>query len=180
MDYTGFRFGCVIVLENFTQLDAEQQTLTETFGVVDMYQLTITSSNDPTNWYHNLIGEIFDCSDTENGSYRVWYKNVKRVVRYGDGQLIPAAETAQSDINTTLEERGNRYGEFDNHAAITQNLKRAMVNSPNWAKLSDDKKEALEMIAHKIGRILNGDPEYKDSWHDIIGYAKLVEKTLKD
>jgi hypothetical protein len=53
-----------------------------------------------------------------------------------------------------------------------------MRDSPNWGDLTDDKREALEMIAHKIGRILNGDPEYKDSWHDIIGYARLVEDTL--
>ena len=53
-----------------------------------------------------------------------------------------------------------------------------MIDSPNWETLSDDKKEALEMTALKIGRILNGDPEYADSWHDIAGYAKLVEDTL--
>ena len=55
-----------------------------------------------------------------------------------------------------------------------------MIDSPNWAALSDDKKEALGMIAHKIARILNGDPEYGDSWHDIAGYAKLVEDSLND
>lgn len=55
-----------------------------------------------------------------------------------------------------------------------------MSDSPNWAALSDDKREALEMIAHKIGRILNVDPNYHDSWHDIIGYAKLVENTLSN
>lgn len=81
-------------------------------------------------------------------------------------------------IEQTLQERGNRYGEFKGHARITQNIKRAMVDSPNWAGLSDDKKEALEMVAHKMGRILNGDPEYADSWHDIIGYSKLVEDEL--
>ena len=83
-------------------------------------------------------------------------------------------------IESTLQERGNRYGDFEGHAKITQALKRAMVDSPKWLTLSDDKKEALEMVAHKIGRILNGDPEYKDSWHDIIGYTKLVEETLVD
>jgi hypothetical protein len=79
-----------------------------------------------------------------------------------------------SDINKTLAERGNRYGEFPEHARITQNLKTAMVDSPNWIKLEPDQKEALEMITHKIGRILNGDPNYHDSWHDINGYCKLV------
>lgn len=35
------------------------------------------------------------------------------------------------------------------------------------------------MIAHKIGRILNGDPNYADSWIDIAGYAKLVADRLE-
>jgi hypothetical protein len=34
------------------------------------------------------------------------------------------------------------------------------------------------MIAHKIGRILNGDPNYADSWIDIAGYAQLVADRL--
>ncbi len=83
-----------------------------------------------------------------------------------------------AEIDTTLAERGARYGDFGEHARITQNVKRAMVDSPNWEALSDDKKEALEMVAHKIGRILNGDPDYHDSWHDIIGYTKLVADRL--
>ena len=83
-------------------------------------------------------------------------------------------------IDGVLEERGARYGDFLGHARITQNLKAAMVDSPNWEKLSQDKRECLDMLAHKLGRILNGDPEYKDSWTDCIGYLRLVEKTLKD
>lgn len=82
-------------------------------------------------------------------------------------------------IDETLAERGNRYGEFAEHARITQNIKKAMQDSPNWKSLPDAMKEALEMIAHKVGRILNGDPAYIDSWHDIIGYTKLVEDLLK-
>ena len=82
------------------------------------------------------------------------------------------------NITEVLEERGKRYGEFTDHAFITQSIKRAMKNSSNWNHLSDDMKEALEMIAHKIGRILNGDREYIDSWTDIVGYAKLVEDYL--
>lgn len=83
-----------------------------------------------------------------------------------------------SNVDKTLTERGNRYGEFKEHARITQNIKRAMVDSPNWDDLPDPMKEALEMLAHKVGRILNGDPHYADSWHDIIGYTRLVEKDL--
>lgn len=82
------------------------------------------------------------------------------------------------DISTTLEERGKRYGSFQDHANVTQELKRIFQNSKNWNDLDADKKESLEMIAHKIGRILSGDPNYADSWHDIAGYATLIDKTL--
>lgn len=85
-----------------------------------------------------------------------------------------------SDVDVTLNERGTRYGDFAGHAAISQGIKRVMQSSKNWQKLRDDQKESLEMTAHKIGRILNGDPDYKDSWHDIVGYNKLVDDTLTD
>lgn len=84
-----------------------------------------------------------------------------------------------SDINVTLAERGSRYGEFSEHARITQAIKSAMMDSPNWSRLAHDQKEALEMIAHKAGRILNGDPDFHDSWHDIIGYTRLVADRLQ-
>lgn len=83
-----------------------------------------------------------------------------------------------STIDTTLAERGTRYGAFTGHAKVTQDLKRAMVATDRWASLADDQKEALEMVVHKIGRILNGDPNYIDSWTDIIGYTRLVEVRL--
>lgn len=83
-----------------------------------------------------------------------------------------------SSIENTLAERGNRYGDFASHARITQRIKEAMADSPNWANLDHDMKEALEMVAHKVGRILNGDPAYHDSWHDMIGYTKLVADRL--
>lgn len=81
-------------------------------------------------------------------------------------------------IDSTLAERGSRYGSFTEHARITQAIKAAMMGSPNWASLAPDQREALEMVAHKAGRILNGDPDYHDSWHDIVGYAKLVADRL--
>lgn len=83
-----------------------------------------------------------------------------------------------TSIEATLAERGSRYGSFTEHARITQAIKKAMADSPNWAGLAPDQKESLEMLAHKAGRILNGDPDYHDSWHDIVGYAKLVADRL--
>lgn len=82
------------------------------------------------------------------------------------------------DINETLAERGARYGRFADHACICQGIKREMTKHPGWARLADDQKQALETIADKIARMLNGDPNYIDNWHNIIGYAKLVEDRL--
>jgi hypothetical protein len=47
-------------------------------------------------------------------------------------------------------------------------------------ELMPDQREALEMIAHKIARIVNGDPNYADSWLDIAGYAQLVADRLNE
>lgn len=93
-------------------------------------------------------------------------------------ELPEDISTRGKSIAQVLTERGNNYGSFDGHAKITQALKVAMQNSRNWEELPDDMKETLEMVAHKIGRILNGNPKYKDSWTDIIGYVTLIEKDL--
>jgi len=54
-----------------------------------------------------------------------------------------------------------------------------MHNSSKWSYLSPTQREALDMTAHKIGRILAGDPDHKDHWDDIAGYTTLVAKELK-
>jgi len=78
------------------------------------------------------------------------------------------------EISATLKERGNRYGDFETHAEYAECFNLVYASSPNWDTMNPDCKESLRIIANKIGRILNGDPEYDDNWHDIAGYAKLV------
>lgn len=82
-----------------------------------------------------------------------------------------------SNVKDTLAERGERYGNFDGHALIAQQLKTIVFK--NGQGLNATHREALDMIMHKIARILNGDPNYADSWHDIAGYAVLVEESIK-
>lgn len=84
-----------------------------------------------------------------------------------------------SDVNQILEERGEKYGRFCDHAEIAQALKDVMRRCPNWGSLSDSMREALEMDMHKTARILNGDPTYLDSWVDKVGYTQLVIDELK-
>jgi len=77
-----------------------------------------------------------------------------------------------------LAERGKTHGDFTKHAEITQGLKQLMMAEPTYRKLSVVQQESLEMIQHKIGRILAGNPDHKDHWDDIAGYAKLVSDRL--
>ena len=85
-----------------------------------------------------------------------------------------------SDVNKTLDERGERYGKFTNHAELSQKLKQEMKKKATWWDLSPSQQVSLEMIAHKIARILNGDPNYADNWHDIAGYATLIDLQLQE
>lgn len=80
-------------------------------------------------------------------------------------------------ITEILDERGKRYGKFKDHAEISQRLKYVVRDRRDV--LADDQREALEMICHKIARIINGDPNYADSWVDIAGYAQLVADRLQ-
>lgn len=88
-------------------------------------------------------------------------------------ETIPA-----QDIETTLEERGSQYGKFVDGARIMQELKITMMNTDGWNNLSYAQQESLEMIAHKIGRILNGNPNLRDHWHDLAGYSTLIVKII--
>lgn len=79
----------------------------------------------------------------------------------------------EDDIRATLNERAATHGSYTDHAHQTQILKEVMRANPNWNRLDWHERETLEMIAHKIGRILSGNPHFHDHWHDIAGYATL-------
>lgn len=84
-------------------------------------------------------------------------------------------------INEILDERGARYGTFAGHAEISQHLKRVIRGyvEKRGKTLADDQAEALDMICHKVARIINGDPDYADSWADVAGYSQLVAERLQ-
>jgi len=84
-----------------------------------------------------------------------------------------------TNINEMLAGRQARYGSFQGHANISQYLKDTMRLLKTWDSLAVDQKEALDMISHKIARIMNGDPNYADNWIDIAGYATLVANRLE-
>lgn len=109
-------------------------------------------------------------SDGMHDGYTTEHRAVPRII-----EDHKTEGSTQTDTDKLLAERGKRYGSFVGHAEITQEFKSVMHC---WLKntnkiLRPTQMEALEMIFHKIGRILNGDPDYDDSWQDIAGYAQL-------
>lgn len=108
------------------------------------------------------------------------------MLRTTDGEWVKVNDSTYEKLkpfvphNTEalITERGSRYGKFKDGAEIMRDLKHVMHEVDGWGKLTPSQKEALDMIQHKIGRILNGDPTYDDSWKDIAGYATLIVEEL--
>lgn len=81
-------------------------------------------------------------------------------------------------IDELLTERATTYGSFEDVAGCAQEIKNA-IRMCNNSELDDDQIEALDMIASKIARVVNGNPNHIDSWIDIAGYATLVADRLQ-
>jgi len=77
-------------------------------------------------------------------------------------------------IAETLAQRGQVHGNFIVGSVIMRDLMDRMQSAPNWTKLHAAKQMALLEIAHKMSRILVGDPNHVDHWQDIAGYATLA------
>lgn len=77
-------------------------------------------------------------------------------------------------IDEILQQRGQRYGEFRDNAAISQALKEILRSAEYWELKDPIVREALDNIMHKVARVISGDERYPDNFVDIIGYAQLV------
>jgi hypothetical protein len=86
----------------------------------------------------------------------------------------------QDSVSEILKERKSTHGNFSDNSTIAQRIKEVMRATPNWHELLPYEKEAIEMIAHKLGRIGAGDPHYPDHWMDIDGYLRLTADLNKE
>jgi hypothetical protein len=90
-------------------------------------------------------------------------------------------EPDETNVDSVLDERAKDYGKFIEGAEIMQMLKRLVHNyiEDRGTPLAFDQREAIDMIIHKLGRIINGNPDKVDHWVDIAGYATLVADRLQ-
>lgn len=89
-----------------------------------------------------------------------------------------ASKTSNPTIKETLNQRQSQYGSFEDVAMITEQMVDVMRKG-YYENLAYNQKMALYMICSKMARIVNGDPNHKDSWHDIAGYATLIDNELE-
>lgn len=88
-----------------------------------------------------------------------------------------------SSTTSLVAERKKTHGAFEDHARITQKLKSVIFDECNQRidrgqpPLTMTQTESLEMITHKIGRIIAGDASFPDHWDDIGGYARIANGT---
>lgn len=88
------------------------------------------------------------------------------------------ARTKQSAVSATLAARGNTHGDFTENSEIAQQIKDLLRSGSSYEQMPPFMREAADMIAHKLARAVSGDPTHADHWHDIQGYAQLVEERL--
>jgi hypothetical protein len=115
--------------------------------------LRIGSGYDTTDWQNSLI-------ERQEVSNRV--------------EQLRSVEAARQ-VEATLAERQNQYGDFKDVAHLSQGLQ-SLLSVGNF---SDTQQEAIQMICSKLARLACGDADHVDSWHDIAGYATLVVKDLE-
>lgn len=77
-----------------------------------------------------------------------------------------------------IAERKETHGDFSLCAEVSQDILRALRKGPKFKDLSDAQVESLQMIAHKLHRIVCGDPDHKDHWEDGAGYFTLGAKDV--
>ena len=82
------------------------------------------------------------------------------------------------EIREVLEQRGSVHGPFRDQATMAQNLK-FVARMANWNALEPWKREAIDMVLHKLSRALIGNSDFEDHWVDIIGYTQLVLDEIK-
>lgn len=78
-----------------------------------------------------------------------------------------------------LTQRGKTHGNYKLVATTSNLLKESIRATPCYNNLSMEVKESLDMILHKISRVVNGNAYFNDHWQDIIGYSQLILDSIQ-
>lgn len=115
------------------------------------------------------------------GHELIWQRHTNpEELPFIDDEPLQSLNDQYAEIETvrqTLNQRQEQYGSFEDVAMITEQMVDVMRKG-YYENLAYNQKMALYMICSKMARIVNGNPNHKDSWHDIAGYATLIDSEL--
>ena len=157
-------------------------------------ELLYSESNNSKYHFVRLNGDLMSVADILDGE-EYWYKDKLKYKNWGSVNVVwqrtpktlpthpeelPFIDDEQkmTDIEKTLNERQSQYGDFSDVAELTQGLL-SVMSKYGYDDMPNAHKESIHMIASKLARIVNGDCDYIENWHDISGYATLMERELK-
>lgn len=86
----------------------------------------------------------------------------------------------ENEVQSVVAARDGSYGGFGGIALTCQNFKDIARSCPSWKSLNPSEKEGIDMIFHKITRILYSPKKIRDSWVDIGGYCRATLKALDE
>lgn len=154
---------------------------------------TLTTPNLSNNydilWQRPTQPEALPFIDDETQSLNDQYAEIEQVRQAEIHGIVKAkpdfnfgAAQAIGGVDATLAERQSTYGNFEDVAFVTENIMSVLgqVRVNGLSELPNTHRMALYMIASKMARIVNGDFNHLDSWHDIGGYSKLIEGLIKE
>lgn len=81
--------------------------------------------------------------------------------------------------DTLLQQRGSTHGRFADNAHYGQILRSLFRSSSNWEQMPAEHREALDMAACKLSRILSGQFMHEDNWADLSGYSELARRACR-
>jgi hypothetical protein len=130
----------------------------------------------------NLVASCVKCNSIKGDMWPIDF--ILHSDRYNKIVNILGIKTQNKNDNDSLTDtpaaRKAQYGDFSDHARVAQELKDICRAAPSWGNMLPVHKEAMDMVMHKAARLLCGNPNHVDSWHDIGGYARCAEERCKE
>jgi hypothetical protein len=83
------------------------------------------------------------------------------------------------NLDERMRDKQITNGPFEDMAQLAQGLKFALRRGRNWEPMPPESKEALELIATRIAKILTGDPNDARHWNDLVILAQIRSEALE-
>lgn len=89
---------------------------------------------------------------------------------------MPLWGNSNMNLQQIIDQRAKTHGKFEDNAVVATEVMASLAGGANFQSLTTQQFFALQNIAGKMARIVNGDANEPDHWTDIAGYATLAKE----